>query len=105
LSPVILDELLSDQLRGDGERFAAVIARLNRDVRQREQEGILVGGYELTLGQQSLEVGQKLELLLGSWFAHEEFSQYTALSGMTHRMPPRGSGTSPRNRGMMWTRA
>ena len=103
LPPIILNELFGYQLCGDRQSLAAIVTGLDGDVRQRQQQGVLVRRNELALGQQSLDVGQKLELLLSGWRAHEGLSQYTAFSGMIQRTPPRGSGTSPLYRGMMWT--
>jgi hypothetical protein len=51
--------------------------------------GELVGGNELALRKQALEVYEKTDLLLGAGRHH--FFQYGAFSPMTHRIPPRGS--------------
>jgi hypothetical protein len=68
---------------------------LQAQVRERVQQRELVRRDEVAFGEQALEFPQKLELadrLVGHCSV---LSQYAALSGMTHRTPPRGSSTSP----------
>ena len=65
LPPVILYELLGYQLCGYRQGCSGVVACLDGYVCQRQQQSILVGCHELSLTEQSLEVGEELDLLLG----------------------------------------
>ena len=75
LPPIILDELFGNQLGRNRKLLAAVVSGFDRDVRQSQQEGVLVGRDELPLGHEALEVGQEAELLLSSGRTHDFSSQ------------------------------
>ncbi len=94
--PVELDELLGQPLHLDVERSAGVVAALDRDVDQRDQERELVGRDELTLVEDLLHARQEDDLIGVGWHLRHGLFQYAARSGMIHRTPPRGSGMSPR---------
>jgi len=98
LPPVILNELRSDRLRSDGERRPGIISPLDRQIRECEEQGELVRRGELALVQDSLKIHQELDLIIGS--RRHLFPPVRRLSAITHLTPPRGSGTSPRRRGM-----
>ena len=82
-----------------GQAQGAVAGRvvLDAQVRQRLQQGELVGGHEIALLQQPLQLAQERDLVDALVDpGHGYFSQYAAFAGMTCRTPPRGSSASPR---------
>ena len=64
--PVVGDELFGNHVGLNDQRRAVVLAILNADVRNREQQGILVSGGELPFTEQALDVAQELECCCGS---------------------------------------
>jgi len=57
-----LDELGGNLIEGQMERFAVIVAALDREVSQRDQQGELVGGGELALAEHALQLVEPLQL-------------------------------------------
>ena len=64
MRPVIGDKLFGNLVGLDYKGRAVVLSVLNADIRNRKQQGILIGGGELPFAEQALDVAQKLKLLL-----------------------------------------
>lgn len=98
LPPVVAGEAFGDRPGRQFQGVAGVVAALEGEVGKGEEEGVLVGGDEVALGEDALELREEVELRLGGGEAH----QYFAFPGTTHLTPPRGSSTSPFFRGITW---
>ena len=96
--PVHLDDLVRELASRDHFWWSAGgLGVLQADVHQGEQDRVPVRGGVTPLIEQ-------FEDLLGEtdratlFRVRHRVSQYRAFAGMIHRMPPRGSATSPRRR-------
>ena len=70
LPPVEVDELLREVPRVERQRLGGVVATLDRQVGQRQEQRELVGGDEAPVGDEALDVEEELDLPLGVGRAH-----------------------------------
>jgi hypothetical protein len=65
LLPVHANELLGDLANRQLEGFAIVMPMLDREIREGDHQRELVGGREIALGEQTLELRQERQLRFG----------------------------------------
>jgi hypothetical protein len=64
LPPVVGDELLGQLLGRYSQTAAGVVAPLDADVGDAEQQRVLIGGDEAALGEQPLDVQEESDLFV-----------------------------------------
>jgi hypothetical protein len=70
LPPVDPDELLGDRRQRKGKWRAAVVASLDGEIGDREQERVFVARAEVSFGEKPLQLQQNLDLPLLGRRAH-----------------------------------
>ena len=70
LPPVQIHELLREVQRVERERLRGVVASLDGQVGQRQEQRELVGGDEAPVGDEALDVEEELDLALGVGRGH-----------------------------------
>src|SRR5687767_15032105 len=100
MRPLDFDDLVSELPCGDHLRWSAGgFGELQAEIEEREQHRKLVcRGVPPFLQQLEHLLGESDSASNVGW--RHPLSQYAALAGITQRMPPRGSPTSPRPRGI-----